>query len=39
MKKKFLKKSWTKCGGQANPRPFYKKNKIESISISTSEML
>ena len=27
----FLKKSYTKCGGEAIPRPFSKKNKIEHI--------
>ena len=28
----FLEKSYTKCGGDASPRPFYKKSKL-SISL------
>ena len=28
----FLKISYTKCGGKASPRPFYKKSKL-SISL------
>ena len=31
----FLEKSYTKCGGDAIPRPFYKKIKIEHISRLT----
>ena len=35
----FLEKSYTKCGGGASPRPFYKKSKL-SISLDRqSEML
>ena len=35
----FLEKSYTKCGGEASPRPFYKKSK-SSISLDhQSEML
>ena len=31
----FIDKSYTKCGREASPRPFYKKIKIEHISSST----
>ena len=34
MEKMFLGKSYIKCGGEAIPRLFYKKNKIEQISGS-----
>ena len=32
MRNIFLEKSYTKCGGEASPRPFYKKSKL-SISL------
>ena len=32
MRKFFLEKSYTKCGGEASPRPFYEKSKL-SISL------
>ena len=39
MKNNFLEKSCTKCGGEATPRPFYKKSE-PSISLDQqSEML
>ena len=39
MRKNFLQKSYTQYGGEASPRPFYKKLKI-SISLGEqSEML
>ena len=31
-----LEKSYTKCGGEASSRPFYKKSKIDHISGSTA---
>ena len=34
MRNIFLEKSYKKCGGEASPRPFYKKIKIEHISVS-----
>ena len=34
MRKIFLEKSYTKCGGETIPRPFSKKIKIEHISGS-----
>ena len=30
----FFEKSYTKCGGEASPRPFNKKTKLEYISES-----
>ena len=36
MKNIFLKKSYTKCGGEASLRPFNKKNEIQHISGSTA---
>ena len=36
MKNIFIEKSYTKCGGEASPRPFYIKIKIERISRSTA---
>ena len=39
MRNTLLEKSYTKCDGEANPRPFYKKSKL-SISLDQhSEML
>ena len=39
MRNIFLEKSYTKCGGEASPRPFYKKPKL-SISLGKlSEVL
>ena len=38
MRNIFLKKSPTKCGGEASPRPFYKK-PILRIFFDQSEML
>ena len=39
MRNIFLEKSYTKCGGEASPRPFDKKTKL-SISLDhQSEML
>ena len=39
MRNAFLGKSYTKCGGEASSRPFYKKSKL-SISLDQwSEML
>ena len=32
IRKIFLEKSWMKCGGEASPRPFYKKSKL-NISL------
>ena len=32
IKKNLLERSWTKCGGEASPRPFYEKSKL-SMSI------
>ena len=32
MRNIFLKKSYKKCGGEASPRPFYKKLKL-SVSV------
>ena len=38
LRNKFLGKSYTKCGGEASPRLFYKKSKL-SISLNQqSEM-
>ena len=39
MRNIFLQKLYTKCGGKASPRPFYKKSQL-SISLNQqSEML
>ena len=35
MKNIFIKKSYTKCGGETSPRLFHKKIEIEHISGST----
>ena len=35
MRNIFLGKSYTKCGGEASPRPFYKKSKL-IISLDQS---
>ena len=35
MRNIFLENSHTKCGGEASPRPFYKKMKIELIWINS----
>ena len=32
MRKNFLEKSYTKCGGETIPRPFFKKSKL-TISL------
>ena len=34
MRNIFLEKSYAKCDGEVNPRPFYKKIRIENISGS-----
>ena len=39
MRNIFLVKWWTKCGGEACPRPFYKKVKIEHILHHQQEMI
>ena len=35
----FLEKSYTKCGGEASPRVFYKKSKLSVHLDQQSEML
>ena len=35
----FLEKSYTKCGGEASPRVFYKKSKLSVHLNQQSEML
>ena len=35
MKNIFIKKSYTKCGGETSLRPFHKKIEIEHVSGST----
>ena len=35
----FLEKSYTKYGGKASPRPFYKKSKLIKSLDQQSEML
>ena len=35
MRNSFLIKSYTKCGGETSPRPFFKKSKMKLISGST----
>ena len=39
MRNIFLKKSYTKCGGKASPRPFHKKQKLSISLVQHSEML
>ena len=39
LKKVFLEKSYTKCGGEASPRPFYNKSKLSMSVDQQSEML
>ena len=39
MRKNFLEKSYTKCGGEASPKPFYKKSKLSTSLDQQSEML
>ena len=39
MRNIFLEKSYTKCGGEASPRPFYKKSKLTVSVGQHSEML
>ena len=35
----FLEKSYTKCGGEASPRPFHEKSKLSISLDQQSEML
>ena len=39
MRNVFLEKSYTNCGGEASPRPFYKKSKLSISLDQQSEML
>ena len=39
MRNSFLEKSYTKWGGGASPRPFYKKSKLSISLDQQSEML
>ena len=39
MRNIFLEKSYTRCGGEASPRPFYKKSKLNISLNERSEML
>ena len=39
MKNIFLEKTYTKCGGEASPRPFSKKSKLKTSLDQQSEML
>ena len=39
MRNIFIEKSYTKYGGEASPRPFYKKLKISIYLDEQSEML
>ena len=39
MRNIFLKKSFTKYGGEASPGPFYKKSKLSKSMDTLSEML
>ena len=40
MRNNFMEKSYTKCGGEANSRPFHKKSKLSvSLNQRVSEML
>ena len=39
LKKVFLEKSYTKCGGEASPRPFYNKSKLSMSIDQQSELL
>ena len=36
MRNIFLGKSYTNCGGEANPKPFYKKSKL-SLSLNQQQ--
>ena len=38
MRNIFLEKSYIKCGGQANPRPFNKQSKLSICLDQKSEM-
>ena len=38
MRNIFLEKSRTKCGGEASPRPFYKKSQLSISPDKKSEM-
>ena len=35
----FVEESYTKCGGEASPRPFYKKSKLSIYFNQQSEIL
>ena len=39
MRNIFLERSYTKCGGEPSPRPFYKKSKRNSESLKYSLFL
>ena len=39
MRNTFLEKTYTKCGGEASPRPFSKKSKLKTSLDQQSEML
>ena len=39
MRNVFIEKSYTKCSGEARPRPFYKKSKLSIPLDQQSEML
>ena len=39
MRNVFIEKSYTKCSGEASPRPFYKKSKLSIPLDQQSEML
>ena len=39
LKKVFFEKSYTKCGGEASPRPFHNKSKMSMSTDQQSEML
>ena len=39
MRNTFLNKSYTKCGGKASPRHFYKKSKLSISLDQQSEIL
>ena len=39
MRNNFLEQSYTKCGGEASTRPFYKKSKLSISLDQQSEML
>ena len=36
MRNIFIEKPYTKCVGEASPKPFYRKSRIEHISGSTA---